>query len=98
MLSSHLFGEAAAKAGYHLFPRPAANASRAYTNPDGASFGGCQYCGFCQRFGCEANAKASPHITVVPAAMKSPNFELRTHSWVTKILKDPSAKRVTGVL
>ena len=98
VLSSHLFGEAAAKAGYHPFPRPAANASRAYTNPDGASFGGCQYCGFCQRFGCEANAKASPHITVVPAAMKSPNFELRTHSWVTKILKDPSAKRVTGVL
>jgi gluconate 2-dehydrogenase alpha chain len=98
VLSAELFAKASTEAGYHPFPRPAANASRAYTNPDGASYGGCQYCGFCQRFGCEANAKASPHITVVPAAMKSPNFELRTQAWVTRILKDPSAKRVTGVL
>jgi gluconate 2-dehydrogenase alpha chain len=98
ILAGQMFGDAASKAGYHPFPRPAANSSRAYTNPDGVTFGGCQYCGFCQRFGCEANAKASPHLTVVPAAMKSPNFEMRTHSWVTKILKDSAAKRVTGVL
>ena len=30
---------AAKNAGYHPFPRPIANASRAYTNPDGASSG-----------------------------------------------------------
>src|SRR5882724_1700893 len=82
---------------YHPFPRPSANASRAYTNPDGARFGACQYCGFCARFGCEANAKGSPHITVIPIAMRNPNFELRTHAWVTKVLKDASGKRVTGV-
>ena len=29
--------------------------------------------------------------------MKNPNFELRTHSWVTKILKDADGKKVTGV-
>ena len=29
--------------------------------------------------------------------MKNPNFELRTHSWVTKILKDSDGKKVTGV-
>jgi gluconate 2-dehydrogenase alpha chain len=98
ILACQMFSEAATKAGYHPFPRPAANSSRPYTNPDGASFGGCQYCGFCQRFGCEANAKASPHMTVVPAALKSPNFEMRTNSWVTRILKDAQAKRVTGVL
>ena len=57
----------------------------------------CQYCGYCQRFGCEANAKGSPHITVIPIAMRNPNFELRTHSWVTKVLKDADGKRVTGV-
>ena len=74
-----------------------ANASRAYTNPDGSQFGACQYCGYCQRFGCEANAKGSPHITVIPIAMSNPNFELRTHAWVTKVLKDSSGKRVTGV-
>jgi gluconate 2-dehydrogenase alpha chain len=97
ILASEMFTEAARKLGYHPFPRPSANASRAYTNPDGAKFGACQYCGFCQRFGCEANAKGSPHITVIPIAMRQPSFELRTHSWVTKVLKDPKAKRVTGV-
>ncbi len=96
--SSEMFRMAATEAGYHPFPRPSANASRAYTNPDGSHFGACQYCGYCQRFGCEANAKGSPHMTVIPIAMKSPNFELRTHAWVTKILKDSSGKKVTGVL
>ena len=97
ILSQEMFRKAAADLGYHPFPRPSANASRAYTNPDGAKFGACQYCGHCQKFGCEANAKGSAHITVIPAAMKSPNFELRTHTWVTKVLKDSSGKKVTGV-
>jgi gluconate 2-dehydrogenase alpha chain len=97
ILANVMFSDAAKNHGYHPFPRPSANASRAYTNPDGSKFGACQYCGFCQRFGCEANAKGSAHITVIPIAMKNPNFELRTHSWVTKIIKDPAAKRVTGV-
>ena len=98
ILSSKMFSEAAISSGYSPFPRPSANASKAYTNPDGAAFGACQYCGYCQRFGCEANAKGSPHITVIPIAMRNPNFELRTHSWVTKVIKDSSGKRVTGVL
>jgi gluconate 2-dehydrogenase alpha chain len=97
ILASEMFASAAKNLGYHPFPRPAANASRAYTNPDGAKFGPCQYCGFCQRFGCEANAKGSPHITVIPIALRNPNFELRTHSWVTKVNKATDGKRVTGV-
>src|SRR5476649_19540 len=97
ILASQMFSDAAKKNGYHPFPRPSANASRAYTNPDGSRFGACQYCGYCQRFGCEANAKGSPHMTVIPIAMRSPNFELRTNTWVTKVLKHPSARRVTGV-
>jgi len=97
ILASEMFASAANGLGYHPFPRPAANASRAYTNPDGAKFGPCQYCGFCQRFGCEANAKGSPHITVIPLALRNPNFELRAHSWVTKVNKDSDGKRVTGV-
>ena len=95
--AADLFNTAAANLGHNPFPCPTANASRAYTNPDGSKFGACQYCGFCERFGCEANAKGSPHITVIPIAMRSPNFELRTHAWVTKVLKDSSGKRVTGV-
>src|SRR5499425_1067251 len=97
ILAAEMFTEAAKNNGYHPFPRPSANASRAYTNPDGAKFGPCVYCGYCQRFGCEANAKGSPHIAVIPIAMRNPNFELRTHSWVTKVLKDSDGKRVTGV-
>ncbi len=96
-LAGEMFQQTASNLGYAPFPRPTANASRAYTNPDGAKFGACQYCGFCERFGCEANAKGSPNITVIPIAMRNPNFELRTHSWVTKVLLDSTGKRATGV-
>ena len=93
-----MFAKAAENNGYHPFPRPSANASqRLHQSRRGSKFGACQYCGYCQRFGCEANAKGSPHITVIPIAMRNPNFELRTHSWVTKVLKDSDGKRVTGV-
>ena len=34
--SQMLFGDAATQSGYHPFPRPCANASHAYTNPDGS--------------------------------------------------------------
>jgi len=97
ILASQMFNEAARNNGYHPFPRPSANASEAYTNPDGAKFGACQYCGYCQRFGCEANAKGSPHVAIIPIALANPNVELRTHSWVTRVLKDSDNKRVTGV-
>src|SRR5262249_32395680 len=97
ILSGMMFTDAAKKAGYHPFPRPTANASQPYTNPDGAKFGACQYCGYCQKYGCEANAKGSPHVAVIPFALRNPNFELRTHSWVTKVIKDSDGKRVTGV-
>ncbi|MEQ1776391.1 MAG: GMC family oxidoreductase [Burkholderiales bacterium] len=96
-LACDLFESAAKNNGYHPFPRPTANASRAYVNPDGARFGACEYCGFCERYGCESNAKGSPHFTVIPIAMRNPNFELRTNMWVTKVLKDSTGKRVTGV-
>ncbi len=96
-LSGELFGAAARALGYHPFPVPAANASRPYINPDGAKFGGCEYCGFCDRFGCAWNAKGSPHHTVIPLALKRANFELRTESWATRVLYDRAARRATGV-
>src|SRR5260370_1305007 len=91
-----MFATATKNAGYHPFPRPVANASRAYTNPDGAKFGACQYCGFCQRFGCEANVKGSPHVAVIPLAIRNPNFELPANSWVTKLLRDSDRKTIPG--
>jgi gluconate 2-dehydrogenase alpha chain len=95
--AGELFGDAAKKMGYHPFPRPTANASRAYTNPDGAKFGECQYCGHCERFGCEANAKGGAHMTVLPFAMKQKTFEMRTNSWVTRVERDASGTKATGV-
>src|SRR5206468_8551957 len=97
ILASEMFTAAARNNGYHPFPRPSANASRAYTNPDGSRFGACQYCGYCQRFGCEANAKGSPHITVIPLALKQPRLELRTPTWVTRVPKGSSGRRATRV-
>jgi gluconate 2-dehydrogenase alpha chain len=95
--SNQLFAQAAKAQGYHPFPQPAANASQPYTNPDGMRLARCQYCGHCERFGCEANAKGSPHVTVIPAALRNSNFELRTFSWVMRINRDSTGRRATGV-
>src|SRR5215210_3677976 len=39
ILAAEVFTQAAKNNGYHPFPRPSANASRAYTNPDGPKYG-----------------------------------------------------------
>ena len=93
-----MFSEAAAGLGYHPFPLPTANASRAYRNPDGMQLGACQYCGHCERFICEANAKGSAANLLFPLVRGKPNFELRAHSEVLRLLYDKAAKRVTGVV
>jgi choline dehydrogenase-like flavoprotein len=92
-----MFAKTAKELGYHPYVRPTANASQPYTNPDGMKIGQCQYCGFCERFGCEANAKGSPHITVIPVALRNPNVELRTHCWATKVMLDSTGKKATGI-
>jgi gluconate 2-dehydrogenase alpha chain len=93
-----LFREAAAKLGYHPFAMPAANASRAFTNADGMRLGACQYCGHCERFLCEANAKSSAMNLLFPLVRGKPNFELRANAEVLRLQYDKQAKRVTGVI
>jgi gluconate 2-dehydrogenase alpha chain len=92
-----LFADAARSRGYKPFPQPSSNASRPYTNPHGVRLGPCNLCGYCERFGCFMYSKASPQTTILPVLMRKPNFELRTHSHVTKINLDASGKRATGV-
>jgi gluconate 2-dehydrogenase alpha chain len=92
-----MFEKAARNLGYHPFPNPASNTSQDYVNPDGVAFGACHYCGFCERFGCEVNAKASAHFTVIPLAMQNPNFELRTNSLVLKVNLDSTRKKAVSV-
>jgi len=93
-----LFASAATEAGYHPFVHPAANMSRAYTNPLGAQLGECTYCGFCEKFGCGNYSKASPQTTILPILMRRPNFTLLTNCEVTKIELDPGKTRATGVI
>jgi gluconate 2-dehydrogenase alpha chain len=92
-----LFAKAAKEFGYHPFSEPASNASQSYTNPYGAQLGPCNFCGYCERFGCYLYAKASPQTTILPLLLKKPNFELRTRSNVMRINLDSSGKRATGV-
>jgi gluconate 2-dehydrogenase alpha chain len=95
--SAVLFEKAARELGYHPFPQAAANASRAYTNPHGAQLGPCNFCGFCERYGCYMYAKAAPQTTLLPSLMKRSNFELRTRSHVQRVNMSPDGKRATGV-
>ncbi len=57
-----------------------------------------QYCGLCERNGCEANAKAGPHVCVLPKLREEPKFTLRTRSWVSRLIYDKAARKVTGVV
>lgn len=92
-----IFKNAAEKLGYKPFPMAAGNSPNAYTNPDGMQLGQCQYCGHCERFLCEANAKASPEVLLYPVLLQRPNFELRLRSHVLGVDYDRKAKRVRGV-
>ncbi|MFF3102793.1 GMC family oxidoreductase [Viridibacillus arvi] len=89
------FEKASGKLGYSPYMMPSANLSEPYKNPDGEQINACQYCGFCERFGCEYGAKTSPEITVVPTATKTGNFEPRFHANVVEVVK--KGNKVTGV-
>jgi len=92
-----IFSAAAEKLGYKPFPMAAANSPAAYTNPDGMKLAPCQYCGHCERFICEANAKGTPQVLLYPMLLQRKGFELRLHSHVLDINYDRNAKRATGV-
>jgi gluconate 2-dehydrogenase alpha chain len=95
--SAILFEKAARELGYHPFAQASANASRPYTNPYGAQLGPCNFCGFCERYGCYNYSKASPQTTLLPTLLHRPNFELRTRSQVTRVNLSADGTRATGV-
>jgi gluconate 2-dehydrogenase alpha chain len=90
-----LFERSAKQMGCNPHMLPAAIASEPYTNPDGAQLNGCEYCGFCERFGCEYDAKASPNNTFIPVAVRTGRFDLRCNSNVVEVIK--KGRKVTGV-
>ncbi len=95
--SGALFEKGAKSLGYKPFPVPSSNVTRHYTNQFGMEFKPCMYCGFCETYGCEHFSKASPNIAILPAALASPNFELRPWSYVLRVEWDRKSKMATGV-
>ena len=95
--SSALFKKAAESMGYKPFPIPTGANSHPYKNEYGATINACVYCGYCQFFGCEMGAKASPQTAVLPALMQNKNFELRTLCNVVKVNLDSEKKRAVSV-
>ncbi len=91
-----VFEDATKKLGYHPFMAPSANMSQKYQNPDGETINACVYCSFCERYGCDFGAKASPNITVIATAEKTDNYELRNQSYVTRVLYE--GDKATGLL
>jgi gluconate 2-dehydrogenase alpha chain len=96
-MAGTIMEQASRSLGYHPFQAPSSNASEVYTNFEGQTLGACEYCGHCERFGCEANAKASPNVCILPALLADSKFELRTHAQVKELVYDKSARKVTAV-
>src|SRR5262245_33379279 len=96
--SALMFEKAARELGYHPFPQPISNSSRPYVNNEGLTLGACQYCGHCDKSGCEANAKAGPQVCILPLLRAEPRFTLRARAWVSRMIYDKGARRVTGVV
>ena len=91
-----MFAEAAQSLGYHPLPSPSANLSQAYRNPDGIVRPACQYCGFCERFGCMVGAKAQPTNVLMPVIARQKGVTIRTGANVRRVLhKDGQASGVS---
>ena len=78
-----LFDQAAKKKGYHPFPGAAGIVSQSY---DGRP--GCTFCGWCCSFGCHIDAKSSTHVSTIPRAVATGNFDLLPLSRVVKLNTD----------
>jgi choline dehydrogenase-like flavoprotein len=90
--SGVLFERATRKLGLHPFPAPVAIISQPYRGR-----AACVNCGFCERFGCEMQAKSSTLVTVIPTAEKTGKCEIRPNCYVRKIETDHTG-RVSGAI
>ncbi len=97
LLNGKMFGEAAKAMGYHPFPLPSANLSDAYINEYGMQMGPCNFCGFCERFGCINYSKSAPQTCILGALKHKPNFSYRTRAEVIRVELSADRKTATGV-
>lgn len=84
-IPAEMFSEAAQSLGYHPFPQPASILSQAYRDLSGRERAACIYCGFCTRYGCEVDAKASANVSHIPMALGTGLYEIRTYSKVINV-------------
>ncbi|QSX34821.1 GMC family oxidoreductase [Shewanella avicenniae] len=95
--NDELFTNVAKEHGLHPFPLPSSNASEAYTNPYGMQLGPCNFCGFCERYGCLNFSKASPQTCILGALKQHKNFSYRANSEVLKVELADDKKTAKGV-
>jgi gluconate 2-dehydrogenase alpha chain len=96
-LGPRMFRDQAEAMGLHPFPMPAANASESYVNEYGMQLGPCNYCGFCERYGCLNYSKSSPQTCIMDALKRYENFSYLTHCEVLKVALAEDGKTATGV-
>jgi gluconate 2-dehydrogenase alpha chain len=97
-LNSAMFRKAAREMGYSPYSMPSAAVSTPYTNPYGQQLAPCNYCGFCQFYGCVNYSKASPQTAILDRLKQSRNFDYKTQANVTRIEKHADGKTASGVM
>jgi len=86
-----LLERAGKKLGLRPYPAPVAILSRSHKGR-----AACIHCGFCWGFGCEAGAKSSSMVAMIPQAEATGRCEIRTMCTAARVETDNSG-RVTGV-
>ena len=86
-----LLERAGKKLGYHPYPAPVAILSQPHNGRPA-----CMHCGFCWGFGCEASAKSSSMVSMIPQAEATGRCEIRPLSTASRI-ETNQAGRATGV-
>jgi gluconate 2-dehydrogenase alpha chain len=90
-----MFQSTAEALNYSPYPTPNSLASQAYMNQYGVSVNGCVYDGWCGaacNYVCEVGAKANSAFRVIPAAIASGNFTMKTNSYAFRLDTDSTGK------
>ncbi len=80
-----VFRGAALALGLKPFHVPTAITTEDWTSPYGISRNACTYCSYCMNYGCWNGSKGSSLVALLPAALKSGNFELRANAHVLRV-------------
>ena len=80
--------------GYHPFSAPCG----ILLDESDRSRSHCIRCAWCDGYPCLVHAKADAEVMAVRPSLESPNVFLLTNARATKLLTDPTGRRVSGVV